>query len=177
MGIRLETAMKYPILIIEQAKKEYQYLSVFKNSKNAKAELFNWVKNFGICIKKTSVVKNDEGPCSNYVINKCDGACIGVESHRLYREKINALLDSFKYPFSSFIIVSRGRKTGESSFVYIENNNFKGYGYFDLYYQIKSSKQIISRLVSMEDNSDTQKLISNYLRKKKYNKLIPLDNI
>ena len=63
------------------------------------------------------------------------------------------------------------------SFVYIENNKFKGYGYFDLYYQIKNSKEIISRLVSMEDNSDTQKLISNYLRKKKYNKLIPLDNI
>ena len=177
MGIRLDTAMKYPILIIEQAKNEYQYLSVFKNSKNAKAELFNWVKTFGICIKKTNIVKNDKGPCSNYVIDKCDGTCIGVESHRLYREKINALLDSFKYPFSSFIIVSRGRKTGESSFVYIENNNFKGYGYFDLYYQIKSSKEIISRLVSMEDNSDTQKLISNYLRKKKYNKLIPLDNI
>ena len=69
------------------------------------------------------------------------------------------------------------RKTGESSFVYIENNIFKGYGYFDLNYQIKNSKQIISRLICMEDNLDTQKLIRNSLRRKKYNKLIPLDNI
>ena len=132
---------------------------------------------FGICIQKTNIVENGVGPCSKYVTDKCDGACIGVESQRLYGEKINALLESFKYPFSSFIIVSRGRKTGESSFVYIENNIFKGYGYFDLNYQIKNSKQIISRLICMEDNLDTQKLIRNSLRRKKYNKLIPLDNI
>ena len=177
MGIRLDTAEKYPKLIIEQAKKEFQYLSVFKNLKNAKSELFNWVKTFGICIQKTNIVENGVGPCSKYVIDKCDGACVGVESQWLYGEKINALLESFKYPFSSFIIVSRGRKTGESSFVYIENNIFKGYGYFDLNYQIKNSKQIISRLICMEDNLDTQKLIRNSLRRKKYNKLIPLDNI
>ena len=169
--------MNYPILIIEQVKKECQYLSVFKNVKNAKAEIFNWVKTFGICIQKTSVVKNDEGPCSNYAMGNCGGACIDVESEELYREKINALLESLKYPFLSFIIVSKGRKTGESSFVYIENNIFKGYGYFDLNNQIKNNKQIISRLISMEDNSDTQKLIHNSLKRKKYNKLIPLLNI
>tara|TARA_B100000989_G_scaffold297143_1_gene282054 strand:- start:15 stop:1385 length:1371 start_codon:yes stop_codon:yes gene_type:complete len=177
MGIRLDTAMNYPILIIEQVKKECQYLSVFKNVKNAKVELFNWVKTFGICIKKTSVVKNGVGPCSNYAMGNCGGACIDEESEELYREKINALLESLKYPFLSFIIVSKGRKTGESSFVYIENNIFKGYGYFDLNNQIKTNKQIISRLISMEDNSDTKKLIRNSLKRKKYNKLIPLINI
>ena len=86
-------------------------------------------------------------------------------------------MKSLQYPFSNFIIVSRGRKSGESSFVFIENDIFKGYGYFDLNHQIKNNEQIKSRLINMEDNLDTQKIIRSFLGSKKYNKLINLDAI
>jgi hypothetical protein len=33
----------------------------------------------------------------------------------------------------------------------------------------------MSRLISMEDNPDVQKLIRSFLSRKKYNKLIPLE--
>ena len=175
MGIRLDETMKHPTLIIEQAKKEYAYLSVFKNSKNAKTELLNWATTFRLCLQKTSIAATTSGPCFNHGINKCDGICIGEESQSSYKKKIDELKGSFLYPYSNFIIVSRGRKTGESSFIFIENNVFKGYGYFELNHQIKNAKQISSRLIPMQDNTDTQKLIHSFLTRKKYNKLIPLD--
>jgi DNA polymerase-3 subunit epsilon len=110
-------------------------------------------------------------------LKKCDGACIGSESAEAYREKVNTLLATFRYPYSDFLIVSQGRKTGESSFVYIKDKVFCGYGYFELNHQIKDDKQISSRLVSMENNPDVEKLIRSFLSRKRYNKLIPLNII
>lgn len=177
LGIRLEERKEYPKLIIEQVIEETSYLSVFKNVKNAKKALFNWTNTFGLCLKKTSIARNISGPCSNYGVDKCESVCISKESAFLYRGRIHNLLKSLQYPFSNFIIVSRGRKSGESSFVFIENYIFKGYGYFDLNHQIKNNEQIKSRLVNMEDNLDTQKIIRSFLGSKKYNKLINLDAI
>lgn len=177
MGIRMDDSAEYPMLIIEQAKKEQHYLSVFKNAKNAKAALFKWSKTFGLCLQKSNLSQSTSGPCFNYGIDQCKGACIGQESPSLYREKINVFLESLLYPYQNFLIVSKGRKTGESSFILIKENSFKGYGYFELNHQIKNTKQILSRLIPMEDNSDVQKLIRSFLMRKKFNKLIPLDEI
>ena len=45
-----------------------------------------------------------------------------------------------------------------------------------LNHQIKTKKQIESRLIAIQDNPDTQKLIRSFLTRKKYIKLIPLPN-
>ena len=174
MGIRLDDSVEYPELIVEQIKKEHTYFSVYKNSKSAKSAIFNWTENYGICLKKTSL-SNKTGTCFLHEVNKCDGACTGKETPDSYRKKIKLLLADFEYPFSDFIITSKGRKLGESSFIYIKGNVFLGYGYYELNHQIKNDKQIMSRLISMEDNPDVQKLIRSFLSRKKYNKLIPLE--
>jgi DNA polymerase-3 subunit epsilon len=174
MGIRLDDSVEYPELIIEQIKKEHTYFSVYKNSKSAKSAIFNWTENYGICFKKTSL-SNKTGACFLHEVNKCDGACTGKETSDSYRKKIKLLLADFEYPFSDFIITSKGRKLGESSFIYIKGKVFLGYGYYELNHQIKNDKQIRSRLISMEDNPDVQKLIRSFLSRKKYNKLIPLE--
>ncbi|MCH1418142.1 MAG: GIY-YIG nuclease family protein, partial [Flavobacteriaceae bacterium] len=176
MGIRLDETDDYPNLIVEQVKKEHVYLSVYKNMKSAKAAVFNWIDNYGICIHKTSL-SNSSGPCLQHALKKCDGACIGFESPEAYRKKVNALVATFHYPYTDFLIVSHGRKTGESSFVYIKDRVFCGYGYFELNHQIKDYKQITSRLVAMENNPDVEKLIRSFLSRKRYNKLIPLNYI
>ena len=174
MGIRLDDSVEYQELIVEQIKKEHTYFSVYKNSKSAKSAIFNWTENYGICLKKTSL-SNKTGTCFLHEVNKCDGACTGKETPDSYRKKIKLLLADFEYPFSDFIITSKGRKLGESSFIYIKGNVFLGYGYYELNHQIKNDKQIMSRLISMEDNPDVQKLIRSFLSRKKYNKLIPLE--
>ena len=84
------------------------------------------------------------------------------------------LCKSFSYPFPDFLFTENGRKHGEFTFILIKNNQFKGYGYFELYHQIKSMSQIVTRLVSMQENNDVKKLIYSFLLKKKYLKLINL---
>ena len=47
-----------------------------------------------------------------------------------------------------------GRQSGEFSFVYVKDNKFLGYGYYELNHQIKTKHQIESRLIPIEDNLD-----------------------
>ena len=110
---------------------------------------------------------NSKNSHNNNTIQKRD-------SSKQHNKKIMELCKSFSYPFPDFLLTENGRKEGEFAFILIKNYQFKGYGYFELYHQIKSMSQIVSRLVSMEENNDVKKLIYNFLLKKKYLKLINL---
>ena len=173
VGILLDNSHDYPIFIIEQIRSNIKYLSVFKNKKAAKIALLKWADDFRICLQKTSL-SSDKIACFNYEIKKCDGACTGKESVDDYNLKIESIVESLSYPHKSFLLIDKGKKEAEHSFVYVEDSVFKGYGYHELNHQIKSRNQILSRLIPMDNNPDTQKLIHSFLSRKKFKKLIPL---
>ncbi len=147
IGIRIDFSYDYPNIIVEQVKKDRQYLCVYKNKKTAKTAIFKFI---------------------NGTINK--------ESISDYRKKINAFCRSFEYQSRNFLLIDKGRQSGEFSFIYIEDNKFLGYGYYELNHQIKTKDQIESRLIPIEDNLDTQKLIRSFILRKKYIKLINLQS-
>jgi len=173
MGIRLLYDSPYPKLILEQIKKEHNYLSVYKNKKAAKAAVFRWMDQFGICMQKTSLMHSEQA-CFNSTIGKCDGACTGKEMPEDYIKKVEALIESMTYPYPDFLFIEKGRKNGEKAFIYVANEQLMGYGYFELNHQIKSTTKLQSRLIPIQDNPDTKKLINSFISRKKYLKLIPL---
>ncbi|MEK9613681.1 MAG: exonuclease domain-containing protein [Flavobacteriaceae bacterium] len=173
MGIRVDYSSKYPHLISEQVRKEYDYISVFKNKKSAKSSLIKWAEEHKICLQKTSLSKNEKA-CFNLGLKKCDGACVDNESPEKYQLKIESLIAGCNYPETDFLLTERGRTKGEFSFIYIKDNLFKGYGYYELNHQIKNQRSIETRMIPMEDNPDVKKLILSFLRRKKYLKLISL---
>ncbi len=173
VGIRIKEDSNYPKLIIEQVKNNTNYIAVFKNKKLAELSLAEWNNEFGICLRKTSL-KNTHKDCCNIELKQFNSNHICSDSPEIYRRKINTLIKSLSYPYSNFLIVEKGRKNGENAFIYIENNKFNGYGYFDLNYQIKNKSQIKNRLISVNENHDAKKLIYTYLSRKKYLKLIHL---
>ena len=175
IGIYYEKTESYALLNIEQVRENKKYISVFKNKKSAKLALSKWANDYGICLQKTSLFKTEK-KCFNYGIKLCDGACIGEESTEKYSKKIDVLLLEYSYPFDNFLLISKGRREGENSFVYVNERKFKGYGYFELNHQIKSYERIESRLIPMEENPDVQKLINSFIKRKKYSKLISLES-
>jgi len=174
MGIRVNFNSSYAEIIIEQIICDRSYLNVYKNKKTAKAAVFKWAKEFGICIKKTNLkaVKNE---CPNYKTNKFANCCINNQTSINYNKKIQNLINSFSYPHQNFLIIEKGRKNGESAFIYIANYQYRGYGYYELNHQIKSENQILSRLVKTENNYDSKKLIQSFLSREKFLKLVPIN--
>ena len=156
IGVRVDDKETYHRIIIEQVKKNFKYLTVFKNKIDAE-------KTIQILAEKFEIQLND----LNFSIKE-------KESPKKYNYKVKKLSKSFSYPFPNFLIIENGRKHGEFTFILIKNNQFRGYGYFELNHQIKTMSQINSRLISMKENNDTKKLIYSFLLKKKYIKLINL---
>ena len=133
-----------------------KYIVVFKNSKVAKHILHQWIKDNNLCYNHSSI-KETGGPCFAYINNQCNGACVEKENSQDYNQRVANLAHKSDYPYNHFLLIGKGRKNGESSFVYIQNNVFKGYGFFELNYQIKIPEKILSRITSMEENSDCER--------------------
>ena len=72
------------------------------------------------------------------------------------------------------LIIDRGREVDEQSVILIEDGIYKGYGYFNLNFQINRPEVLRSIIVPMENNRDAQHIIQSYLRKNKRLKTILL---
>ena len=174
MGIRVDTSQGYKQLFWEQTRKTETYLEVFKNKEAAKKQMFAWVKQYDLCLNHTSL-NNRKAECAGFALKHCMGACTGEESPESYNNRVEQLESEMQFPHPDFLVVDRGRSTGEKSFVWVQQGQFMGIGYFDLNFQLNCPKKIQNRLVLMQANSDAHALIRSFLRRKKYKKLIPLE--
>lgn len=81
---------------------------------------------------------------------------------------INNLEDTFK----NIILTLRGRTISEKSGLLIEDNQFKGYFFFDLNYQISNVAILKNILIKMPNSKDSKNIIKYYIYKKSDFKLI-----
>ena len=174
MGICLDTSLPYHRLVLEQVRNGRDYLAVFKNGRVAKRVMLQWMESRELCHNHSSL-QETEGPCFAHKNNRCHGACLEKESPESYNQRVACLRQENRYPHDHFLMIENGRKGGENSFVYIENQRFMGYGFFELNHQINHPQKIADRMTALEDSPDCKALILSHLKKKKYQKLIPLE--
>ena len=129
MGIRIDQETAYHQLILEQVRNSREYLVVFKNSRVAKHVLTQWIEDHQLCFKHSSL-QDSEGACFAYKNDQCKGACLEEESTQSYNDRLHQLQDKNNYPHDHFLMIGSGRKDGEYSFIYIDNQCFKGYGFY-----------------------------------------------
>ncbi|MGB2164493.1 MAG: exonuclease domain-containing protein [Flavobacteriaceae bacterium] len=173
MGIRIDEETRYHQLVLEQVRNSRDYLVVFKNGRVAKHIMTQWIEAHQLCHNHSSLQDSD-GACFAYKNNQCKGACLEEEDPQSYNQRLHQIQNKNNYPHDDFLMIETGRKDGEYSFIYIENQSFKGYGYYDLNHQINSKEKILNRMIAMEDNSDCRALILAHIKKNKFRKLIPL---
>lgn len=93
-----------------------------------------------------------------------------------YNLKATHLLSRFHYPHSNFFIIGDGRSHHEQSVVWIENNSYRGYGYFEPE-NIENDIQSLKDSVVVSTNfHEVHRLIRNWLRKKSRDEIIPYEN-
>ena len=174
IGIRIDKETDYHQLILEQVRNNRNYLVVFKNGRIAKHVMTQWMETHQLCYKHSSL-QDSKGACFAYKNHQCKGACLGEENSQNYNERLHQLQYKNNYPNDHFLMILSGRKEGEYSFIYIDHQCFKGYGFYELNHQINSKEKILNRMVAMDDNSDCRALILSHIKKNKFRKLIPLD--
>ena len=70
------------------------------------------------------------------------------------------------------IIIDKGRNIDEKSVILIKNSKYMGFGYFTLNYQITNYEILESLITRTNKKNNFDKLIVNYLKKNKVEKII-----
>ncbi|MDO1445735.1 exonuclease domain-containing protein [Rhodocytophaga aerolata] len=138
-------------------------LVVLQNYQRAQGFLYRQVEKFNLCLKMCDLHKI-KGPCFDFQLRRCKGACIGHESAEEYNARVQEAVNSFSFSKENFVIVGRGRSRGEKSVVCIEGGKYKGFGYFEEMDEQPSLAQIRGYIKPYAHNRDIQKIICGYLK-------------
>ncbi len=104
-------------------------------------------------------------------------------AHLKYASEIKNIKPVFNYAdkkkygaiqFSNpnLVVINKGRNIGEKSALLIENNQFVGFAFVDLSYQISHVEILRSLITPMENSSQNRYIIKKYLQKNNVEKII-----
>jgi len=172
-GIRIDYDYLYHRLIIEKINNDVNYLKIFENKNTALSKLKSWIDKFSLCTNYTSIGIENKS-CDLYNINKCKGACMNIESSKIYNLRLNSLYKHLEYQLKDFLLIDKGISDSSKSFIWIENYKLKGYGYFNLNFQITNIKTLNKLNINVKNTIETKNIIKSYIKRKKYLKLISL---
>jgi DNA polymerase III subunit epsilon len=148
-------------------------ITTFSNLKSAKSFITKATDEYNLCQKLTGIHATDSN-CFNYTIKQCFGACIDKEQCEDYNKRIQNIINHHSFENQNMVIIDYGRAIDERSAILIENGLFKGYGFYNLNYQINNLDILQSIITPMQHNRDTQHIIQAYLRQHKKLKTIKL---
>ena len=96
-----------------------------------------------------------------------------IENHKpRYNKKIKTKIQYTNYSNKNMILIDKGRVISEKSVILIENNDYQGFGYADLTYQI-SNLDILKNIITNSNNhKDQNNTIISYLKNQSIEKII-----
>ena len=161
----------YSSFSIEKIDGRKSAITTFTSFEEGKKFLFSITENYNLC-QKINGLYNLKSSCFQYQTNTCFGACVNKETPKLYNERAMLAETTISFKQQSLMIIDKGRDIDERSVILIENGNYKGFGFYNLNYQINNIDVIKSVITPMHHNRDTQYIIQAYLRKKKVLKVV-----
>jgi DNA polymerase-3 subunit epsilon len=163
----------YINLRIEKADGRKNAITTFTNYQQAKSTVYKITEEFQLCQKLNGLHQTQQS-CFSYGTKECYGACIGKENIEEYNGRVHQFMENNSYENNHMLIIDRGRDVDERSVILIENGIYRGYGYYNLNYQINNPDILRSIITPMANNRDAQHIIQSYLRKNKVLKIVNL---
>ena len=136
------------------------------NQYKAQGFLYHKVAKFNLCQKLCGLYKTT-GPCFDYQVHRCLGACVGQEPPESYNLRVDEAIDSISYEHESFVVIGPGRSELEKSIVLVENGRYRGFGYVDETFSARRLADFREVIKNYTDNKDIQQIIRNHLRVKR----------
>lgn len=161
----------YLNLKIIEADGRKKSITTFSNYQIAVSSLLKIADDFVLCHNFLGISGNVRVcPVCGF---KCPSKSL-IQNVAEHNEKVESFLRDRSFHNKNMLIIDRGREIDERSVVWIENGKYKGYGYFNLNYQINNLKILKSIINPVQHSSHAQHIIQNYLRKNKGYKTVSL---
>ncbi len=164
----------YICLYIDKTNSQENTIGTFSSLIAAKNFMVKIGKDFNLCSKVNEISKAKLN-CGNYEDGNCNGACIQKEDKFQYNKRVLEAIHKYSLANKNILIKDRGRDIGEYSAILLKDGEFKGYGFYNLNHQINNIHILESLITEIKSTTNTNHLISTYLRKQKGIKIIELD--
>lgn len=161
----------YLRLCIRAIEKGEQPAYAYASKSEGRSHLMRLCSEYSLCQNLCGLYK-DSGPCFQYHIGQCNGACVHKESPDAYNQKVQTLLNKVKFQKESFLLMDKGRHEDEYSVVAVLDGVYKGYAWLDKSLNL-SPPEILDLLEEQRDNREVRQIIKTFVRKNSLRK-IPL---
>ncbi len=145
-------------------RKALRVVAEYPKLAHAKGWLRGIQQQFELC-QRLCHLEETHGACFDYHLHKCHGACLNREPSEAYNlratEALLALDESFIEP--NFFLIDKGRNTGESCVVSVENGKYLGFGFGDLADLSGNLDELRDLIKPYEDNPETRRIIRRFL--------------
>lgn len=168
------TSSGYRFLRISHAQDGIYYLTTFKNLNNARKTLYFFSQKHTLCLKLVGL-ESPKKECSNVEHNKCLGACLEKEAAVEYNQRVQQCINQLSFPKPNLLVIDKGRTHDERSIILIQDNQYKGFAYVSLNYQITNIETIKTLITPLKDSRAARHLIQQFIRKNKIKEIIPID--
>ena len=148
----------YMGLGIERIALEGEAITLFTSVREAKETLYRITEKYGLCQKMNGLYKT-KGPCFQYQIKACKGACLGVEHFSDYNTRVGTFINASTIGQFTRLFQVEGRDEDELGLVYIENGVYKGFGFCPK--TTKGNK--IHYIEPRQDNKDVKRILMRHL--------------
>lgn len=173
LSIYAETdAHGYIALKLQKTDARRKEIISFAGPAEGKSALFKATEKYRLCQKVNGMDPTAKEHCFPYELGECNGACLQKEAPEDYNLRVNEYIVENSFSNQTMAIIDRGRTVEERSVVLIEDGIYKGYGFFNLNYQVHKLDILKNIIVPMEDNKDVRRIIRNYMHKKKGLKIV-----
>tara|TARA_Y100000034_G_scaffold32291_1_gene39517 strand:+ start:81640 stop:83013 length:1374 start_codon:yes stop_codon:yes gene_type:complete len=142
-------------------------LVTFDNMTACRVFIENLCSAYELCPKYCHLQENVK-QCFHHQIKECRGICCGKEAIESYNKRVALALKEMQLQNADLIIKETGRTQDEVGFALILKGGYKGFGYLpkEVSEQLDSPEDYQFYLQPQQDNSDVQRILRSYLRKK-----------
>jgi DNA polymerase-3 subunit epsilon len=133
---------------------------------STKGEAWNFlwekVRDYELCPKLCGL-QLSKGLCFDYQSGGCHGACMGIESVKLYNARVEQAIRAFRDEGETVAIIGKGRNIDEQSLVLVERGAYVGFGFFDREASISDFESAKNYIKPSIETSTVQNLINSYI--------------
>ena len=147
-------------------------LKEFSKIHGAKGTLKKLITDYNLCLNK-SVLNTGPGPCFNYQIKRCFGACTREEPAEAYNDRVNAAIDAIQHSLKgSAVVVDQGRENGEKALIAIQDGHYYGFGYIDEDTSLGSIHQAFDHVKQYPETPESMRIIEQFVNSNKVERVI-----
>jgi DNA polymerase-3 subunit epsilon len=144
----------------------------FSSHSEARAFLHRLVEKGNLCQKLVGL-QTGKGGCFEVQLGYCKGACLKEETPFSYNTRLKKALDSCSLVEDSYLIKDVGRDLEEYSAIWIQNGEYKGFGFFTQ--DIQDPELIKDGIKKAMDNREVIAIVKSFMEKNTL-KVIPIES-